>query len=360
MCSGVKRLALFCLGAYGIALSGCDDDPPPPERQAPAPEHLPPSPAAPPADLEGTAGLAVDAPTEAEKDPAREVVLAEEAARFTTHAACVASVAAPGALVRDALEDLGLGSLRADACRVVEAVHAKSAEPCKGVILEPLRARCVVAAAVAREEPELCPPNDPLDPSRGRDVLCLALAGHRARACEALEASDAIACRAAVTQSRAVCKDAPTTARRRACQRAADRWRGLTRDEGARDAVEAHAVLLRHDGPRAFDELARVGAVLVERGGKRRLSLDAARGRTRLVLRVHVDGAGVATLDALELTEGGVVLAKATAPQTAVTVTLDEPDGGARTATVVVTPKGGGFERFEVTAPVRDLVRATP
>jgi hypothetical protein len=309
-------------------------------------------------DLEAAAGLHVDAP--AERDPARAVVLAEEAAKFTSHAACVSSVALPGALARDALEDLGLGSLRADACRVIEAVHAKSAEPCAAVTLEPIRVRCLVAAAVAREEPELCPPNDPLDPARGRDVLCLAVAGHRARACEALEASDAIACRAAVTQSRAVCKDAPTTARRVACQRAADRWRGLTRDEGARDAVEPRAVLVRAEGPRSFDDLARAGAVLVERGGKRKLSLEAARGRTRLVLRLRLDATGAATLDTLEFTEAGVVLAKATPERATATVSLEAPDGGTRTATVVVTAKDAGFERFEVTTPVRDLVRTGP
>jgi hypothetical protein len=333
MCSGVKRLAIFCLGAYGIALPGCDDEPPAPERRSAAPEHLPP-PVPAPLDLEAAAGLEAEPP--AEKDPARAVVLAEEAARFTTHAACLASVAAPGALARDALEDLGLGSLRADACRVVEAVHAKSASPCSAVTLEPLRARCLVAAAVARDEPDLCPPIDPLDPTRGRDVLCLALAGHRARACDALEASDAVACRAAVTQSRALCKDAPTSARRTACQRTADRWRGLTRDEGAGEPVEAHAVLVRAEGTRTFDELARAGAVVVERGGKRKLSLEAARGRTRLVLRLRLDAAGSATLDTLELTEAGVVLAKASADHATATVTLDAPDGGARSATIAI------------------------
>jgi hypothetical protein len=319
---------------------------------------MPPPAAAPTADLEAVAALEADAP--AEREPARTIVLAEEAATFTTHAACVASVTAPGALVRDALDDLGLASLRADACRVVEAVHAKSTDPCKAATLEPLRNRCLVAAAVAREEPELCPPLDPLDPARGRDVLCLALAGHRARACDALEASDAIACRAAVTQSRALCKDAPTAARRQACQRTADRWRGLTRDDGAREAVEARATLVRADGERAFDELARAGAVLVERGGKRKLTLEAARGRTRLVLRVRLDATGAATLDTLELTEGGVVLAKAADDRAAVSVALEAPDGGARSAKVVVSAKDAGFVRFELAAPVRDLVRTGP
>lgn len=368
MCSGVKSRALFCLGLYVLALAGCEDDPPPPERPGRTPEQPSPPPGAPPGsgtpkgleELTGGPGASPNADT---TGPDRFVNFAEEAARFTTLDACVASTPHAGALAADALEDLGLGTLRRDACRLVEAVHGRSAEPCRAVALEALERRCLVAAAVARGEGELCPANDPHDPSRGRDALCLALASRRLQPCDALEASDAATCRATARQDRALCKEAPTQARRQACVRSVERWRGLVGPVSEPKAGWMRATLERSEGSREFEELARAGAVIVERNGKRRIAVDASRGRTRLKLRARLDASGGAELEAFELTEAGVVLARS-GPTALVSVVFHEGDAGdppiGLTASVRAGRGAEGFVSFVLTTPVRDRLSSTP
>jgi hypothetical protein len=290
------------------------------------------------------------------------VNLAEEAARFTTVAACVASLPSLAPLTLDALDDLGLASLTRDTCRMVEAIHGKSVEPCKAVTLDVLEARCHVAVAVARGEPDLCPAVDAHDAARGRDALCLALAARRTQPCDALEASDAITCRAAARQDRALCKDTPTAARRQACLRSVERWRGLVGRVNETSEHAPRALLERSGDAREFDTLARAGAVVVERGGRRRIAVETSRGRARLRLRVRVDAAGAAELEGFELTEAGIVLARS-GSSARVTVTFHEADGGSPNAVTVEVRPGGeaeGFTSFVVTTPVRDRLANAP
>jgi hypothetical protein len=133
------------------------------------------------------------------------------------------------------------------------------------------------------------------------------------------------------------------------------------RDDATGTTVEARATLVKPEGARSFDELARAGAVLFERAARRKVTIDVARGRMRLTLRVRLDASGRSALDIFELTEGGVVLARTTGDGTEVTVTLEGPDAGVvRAARVIVSPKEGDFERFELLTPVREVVRAAP
>jgi len=367
MCSGVKTRARFCFGLYVLALAGCEDEPPRPEMPATAPEQPSPpkAPAAAP-NLETPAepedlvprGSELPAPSARE----RLVNFAEEAARFSTLEACVAAIPSRGPLLSDALEELGLASLARDSCHLIEAVHARSAEPCKAVSLGVLATRCLVAAAVARSEAEACPAVDAHDPTRGRDALCLALASRRTQPCDALEASDAITCRATTRQERALCKESPTAARRQACARSVERWRGLVGPVAEAPEHAPRAQLDRPDGSRAFDALAVAGAVVVDRAGKRRIAVDVARARTRLKLRLRVDAAGAAELEVFELTEGGIVVAHS-GPLARASVTFHERDGGAAEALTVVLKAGGeaeGFTSFTLTTPVRDRIAGAP
>ncbi len=361
MCSGVKSRALICLGLYVLALPGCDEAPPPPDRPAQIPEQ-PSAPA-----LPSTATTSVDEGPASASDSgdARTgglVNFAEESARFTTFDACVASLPRVGALAADALEDLGLGAVHRDACRLVEAVHGKSAVPCRSVDVEFLERRCFMAAAVVRGESELCPAIDSNDPTRGRDALCLALATHRLQPCDSLEASDATTCRASTRQDRALCTNAPTRARRQACLRSVERWRGLVGPVSEPTTEAVRATLERSEGTRDFDDLARAGAVVVERGGKRRFVVDASRGRARLRLRARIDGNGAAELETFELTEAGLVLARS-GPLARVAVVVHEGDAGTPTGiTATVRPGHGaeGFTSFVITTPVRDRLASTP
>ena len=122
------------------------------------------------------------------------------------------------------------------------------------------------------------------------------------------------------------------------------------------------ALLERADGAREFDALAQVGAVVVERAGKRRVAIEAARGRARLRLRVRVNGDGSAELEAFELTEAGIVLARS-GSSARTTATFHEDDAGAPGAVTVTVHPGGeadGFAAFVVTTPVRDRLTGAP
>ena len=360
MRSGVKTAAAFGLLA---SLFGCEDDPPLPPREREVTEHAPPPGAtSPPPDDGGPLPDKADDLAEADTTtPRAPFNLTAAAASFTTIDACIAQAKRQDALLTDTLEELGFESLRADACRIVAAVHDKSAEPCKGSVLAPLAHACRVAAAVTLEDPVACPPVDVNDPTRGRDALCVALASHRTEPCEALEASDAVNCRATLRQSRALCKDAPTRARRGACLRTLERWRGLARELDA-PTSDAHATLLRSDGERSLDDLARVGAVLVEKGKQRTLVLDASKGRMRLKLRLRLGATDHATIEAFELTEAGSVLASGQERDAHAEVKLSDPDAGTMHATISLRSMidGPAFRSFVLTTSVRDHVRTAP
>ena len=360
MRSGVKTAAALLL--FGC-ISGCEDDPPLPPRERASTEHAPPPGATfePPADGGPLPDKADELPVADRSPPGAPFNLAAAAASFTTIDACIAQGKAPDALWTATLDELGFESLRADACRIVAAAHDKSAEPCKGSVLTPLAHACRVAAAVTLEDPTACPPVDANDATRGRDALCLALASHRAQPCDALEASDAVSCRASLRQVRALCKDAPTPARRAACLRSLERWRGLTH-EVETPPDDAHATLQRSDGERGFDELARVGAVLVEKGKQRRLVLEASKGRTRLKMRLRLGAATDATIETFELVEGGSVLASANEHDARAEVQLSDPDAGIMHATITLrsTLESAAFRSFVLTTAVRDHVRTAP
>jgi hypothetical protein len=120
--------------------------------------------------------------------------------------------------------------------------------------------------------------------------------------------------------------------------------------------------LRRSDGERGFDELARVGAVLVEKGKQRRLVLEASKGRTRLKMRLRLGAATDATIETFELVEGGSVLASANERDAHAEVQLSDPDAGIMHATITLrsTLESAAFRSFVLTTAVRDHVRTAP
>ncbi len=368
MRSGVKAVFGLTLTVYALALPGCEDDEPSFPARPPPPAAPTPTPAPgdiPPLSPEGDgirAGAEPSAPSQSL--PRRRVSLAEEAAVFTTLASCMDRIALPDPFLADVLDDLGLDSIRRDACRVVEAAHTRSTTPCADVTLEPLADRCRVASAVARGEPELCPQTSATDPTRGRDPLCLALARRDSQPCEALEASDAIACRAAVRQTHALCNASPTAKRRAACTRLVERWRGFFPERSQVDQAEPRATLERSDGSRSFDALAGAGVVVVTRGSKRFVVFDVSRGRVHVRLRALLDEQGRGQLERLEITEAGSVLVDATGAHATATVVFSQHDAGkaSLSASIAVRARNddGMLRSFALLAPVRDVVVQSP
>ena len=358
MCSGVKTGALLVLGVYVL---GCEDAPPLPSRELPTQEHLN-TPA--PLDAGLPEALLLDeALLDAGPMAPGAFSLAAEAEAFSTMGACLARNPPPAALVSDALLSLGIETLREDACHLLEAVHDKRVEPCRTLGLRALEHPCLVAVAVAREEPSACPQVAAFDPARGRDPLCLALASHRSEPCEALEASDAVLCRAALKGSRALCNQSPTAARRRTCILQVERWRGLAREIAGAPVAGVHATLHRTDGDRSFDDLARAGAVVLERGAVRRVVIDVARGRVRMRLRVRLSATGAADVETFELSEAGAMLAKASGEDLRARVLFDANDGGSPERVIVTldaTSETAAMRSFELVAVVRDRVHGTP
>ncbi len=293
--------------------------------------------------------------------PVMPFQLAREAGRFTDHKACILHEGRASALLSDALGELSIDSLASDACRIVEAVHAKAAAPCDHVVLRSLQDSCKTAAAVAAATPSACPLVAAGDPSRGREPLCLALASHDAQACDALEGSDAQSCRAALLGSRAFCMDAPTRQRRESCVRVVERWRGLTvgADAGGATKTEFRVRLTTASGVQTYDALASGGAVLVEKKKGRMLTLAAMRGRQHLKLSMRTAKGFRWELESLELSDQGLVVARAGGQEVESSVVFD---AGLHVVTISLRSRGdtGSFATLDVVAPVRDRVAASP
>ena len=77
-----------------------------------------------------------------------------------------------------------------DGCRTELAAHARDRELCDGVTLAPVRDLCRERVAIARRQPETCPPSR----GRGLEPVCVALALRDVSLCTAASLAERVRC----------------------------------------------------------------------------------------------------------------------------------------------------------------------
>lgn len=155
--------------------------------------------------------------------------LQAEIAGFTTVDACVAARAHLDPLLGDALEAIGYDTFVRDACRVLDAAHAKDARKCEDIDASSLRRQCTSVVAAIAGDADGCPWMVPSRPEAGREPWCLAMAARDPRLCAGAEtASDRVTCEATVRHDATPCATLPLDSARARCRRDADRWHAAT------------------------------------------------------------------------------------------------------------------------------------
>jgi hypothetical protein len=292
----VFRSVIVFLGTVVPAFAaGCEDAPWPfGERERSAPELPAAQRAAEPnaGDLAGArqeavrraakelAELEVEAGIEEEHDPpAPGGDLAHDIEAFTTLDACVRAHRVGDPVLADAVDSLGYDTLVRDACRTLQALHAKDAKLCAPIAASSLRQRCEAQVAVVTGQPAVCPLAH-AGASQARDPVCLARASRDERLCAAAMPADRATCKALVGGEPRECGGD------QACVRQVQRYRSLI-EKPANHApypVRLH-VELAGDTPKAqkyegnfdLDEVAAGGAVARPIGDKVRLTVGAPR-----------------------------------------------------------------------------------
>jgi hypothetical protein len=173
-----------------------------------------------------------DAETHPPDPPPPSGDLKTELESFTTLDACVARHAGLDPLVGDALRALGYDGFLRDACRILEAAQAKSAERCAPIDATALRDRCTSVVAGVTGQPDVCPWLRPGSPRDGRDPTCVALGLRDRRLCAAAGRSERARCEAVVSGDVKACNGLRTEAARADCAREVVRWRGVLESGG--------------------------------------------------------------------------------------------------------------------------------
>jgi len=213
--------ALVALATAGAIAVGCDDKKPP--VPAPAASVSPASPAS----VMALLGLDAGALSETTDPPAPPGDLKAELDHFVSVDSCVKERANIDPLVGDALRAIGYDTFLRDACRLLEAAKDHSREKCDRIDSSALRSRCQSWVAMVAQTPDTCPLQFEGIPMRGRNVMCLAVAGKDPRLCTG-EPRTAVraTCEAMAMQDAARCdvllpNDMPS------CRRELARWRTL-------------------------------------------------------------------------------------------------------------------------------------
>jgi hypothetical protein len=213
--------ALLALATAGAALVSCED------KKAPVPAPAASVAPASPASVMAMLGLDAGALSETTDPPAPPGDLKAELDRFVSVDTCVKERANIDPLVGDALRAIGYDTFLRDACRLLEAAKDHSREKCDRIDSSALRSRCQSWVAMVAQTPDTCPLQFEGIPTRGRNVLCLAVAGKDPRLCTG-EPRTAVraTCEAMTTQDAArsdplLPSDAPS------CRRELTRWRTL-------------------------------------------------------------------------------------------------------------------------------------
>jgi len=148
--------------------------------------------------------------------------LATEIASFVSLEACVKAHAAVDPLVAYGLHALGYRTFLMDACRILEAGHARSDEPCRRIDATGLAQECEAVVATRMGAADRCPLRVPGSPSLGRDPTCLAIATGDARLCAAEGSDGRLRCEAITLRDASRCGAAS------ACARDVARWRDVS------------------------------------------------------------------------------------------------------------------------------------
>ncbi len=211
----MRSKKLSWLGVLGmVAGLGCDrsSSPPTPPEEPPAPRKF-----VPPADSQLPSLLGLDAgELEPVDPPAPAGDLFAEAEAFQDLEGCVRQRAKLDPVVGDALDALGYDTFLRDACRVIEAVKARSTAPCDPITARSLRDRCAMSVAVVLGDSQTCPME-----GQAHDPLCVALARRDPRLCVSVPADRRASCRAMLA------KDPKKCGGEGRCVRRVERWRRL-------------------------------------------------------------------------------------------------------------------------------------
>ena len=112
----------------------------------------PPAPSSSPAALARALGVDASMLVEGVDPPPAAGSLATEIASFVSLEACVKAHAAVDPLVADALHALGYRTFLMDACRILEAAHARSDAPCRRIDATGLEQECEAVVAMSEGE----------------------------------------------------------------------------------------------------------------------------------------------------------------------------------------------------------------
>ena len=197
---------------------------------------------------------------------------------FTTLDACVRARATTDPLLGDAIEALGYDTLMRDACRILQALKAKSAEACKPIASSALRNRCEGYVAVLSRDPSLCPVTGSAGSIGARDPVCLARASRDERLCAAALVPERARCRALVLGRAAEC------GRNDSCVRQVERFKSLLEKPETHPPLATHLhveIAAEKGSPEPvtksldLDDVASAGAVLHVGSEKVRVLLGA-------------------------------------------------------------------------------------
>jgi hypothetical protein len=195
---------------------------------------------------------------------------------FTTLEACVRTRTPSDPLLGDAIDALGYDSLTRDACRILQALKAKTTDACKPIVASALRGRCESHVAVLTGDPSLCPAMNG-GGLAAREPVCLARASRDERLCSAALATDRARCKALVLGRPGDCGRDPS------CVRQVERYKSLLEKPSSHPAVATHlrievTEVSRSDAAATLldiDEVAAGGAVVQLTDERVRLALGA-------------------------------------------------------------------------------------
>jgi hypothetical protein len=153
---------------------------------------------------------------------------------FTTLETCVRARTVSDPLLGDAIDALGYDSLTRDACRILQALKAKTTDACKPIVASALRARCESYVAVLTGDTNLCPAMNGGGGLASREPVCLARASRDERLCSAALATDRPRCKALVLGRPSEC------GRDLSCVRQVERYKSLLEKPPSHAAVTTH------------------------------------------------------------------------------------------------------------------------